>query len=94
VLGVVGAINIPFIHMSVQWFRSQHPQPVFLRPEGPRADPAIVHTLLISFLAFTLLFFALLLYRYGLERLRSHVEVLRFRAAREPAPTPLEGVYR
>jgi heme exporter protein C len=94
VLGVVGAVNIPFIHMSVQWFRSQHPQPVFLRPEGPRADPAIVHTLLISFLAFTLLFFALLLYRYGLERLRSHVEVLRFRAAREAAPTPLEGVYR
>ena len=94
VLGIVGAVNIPFIHMSVQWFRSQHPEAVFLRPEGPRAHPDIVHTLLISFLAFTVLFFALLLYRYGLERLRPEVEALRYRALREPAPTTREGVVR
>jgi heme exporter protein C len=81
VLGIVGAVNIPLIHLSVQWFRSQHPKPVILKPEGPTADPAIVQTLLVSLLAFTLLFFALLLYRYGLERLRNRVEALRFLAS-------------
>jgi heme exporter protein C len=77
VLGIVGATNIPLIHMSVQWFRSQHPPPVILRPDGPSADPEIVQTLLVSLLAFTLTFFALLLYRYGVERLRSEAALLR-----------------
>ena len=78
ILGVVGAVDIPLIHMSVQWWRSQHPQPVILRPEGPRADPAIVQTLLVSLLAFTLLFFALLMARYVVERLAARVEALKF----------------
>jgi heme exporter protein C len=78
IVGIVGAIDIPLIHMSVQWFRSQHPQPVIMRPDGPSADPEIVQTLLVSLLAFTLSFFALLLYRYGLERMNSQVEALKF----------------
>ena len=78
ILGVVGAVDIPLIHVSVNWWRSQHPQPVILRPEGPRADPAIVQTLLVSLLAFTLLFFALLMARYAVERLSARVEALRF----------------
>jgi heme exporter protein C len=78
ILGVVGAVDIPLIHMSVQWWRSQHPQAVVLRPEGPRADPAIVQTLLVSLLAFTLLFFALLMARYAVERLAARVEALKF----------------
>jgi heme exporter protein C len=94
VLGIVGAFNIPIIHMSVQWFRSLHPQPVILRPEGPRADPEIVQTLLVSLLAFTLTFFALLLYRYGLERLRRAAELSRVhRERRRPTPAS-EGALR
>jgi heme exporter protein C len=69
VLGIVGAVNIPLIHMSVQWFRSLHPQPVILRPEGPTAAPEMVRTYLVAQLAFLLAFFALLLYRYMTERL-------------------------
>jgi len=86
VLGIVGAVDIPLIHLSVQWFRSQHPQPVVLRPDGPTADPEIVQTLLVSFLAFTLTFFALLLYRYLLERFRDRVEAIRYgRLSTSPA---------
>jgi heme exporter protein C len=92
VVGIIGAVDIPLIHLSVQWFRSQHPQAVILRPEGPTADPEIVRTLLVSLLAFTLTFFALLLYRYGLERMRHQVEALRYRSVR--TATPLEGASR
>lgn len=84
VLGIVGAVDIPLIHMSVQWFRSQHPQPVIMRPEGPSADPEIVQTLLVSLLAFTLTFFAMLLYRYGLERLRAEARTVMYRATFAP----------
>jgi heme exporter protein C len=94
VLGIVGAFNIPLIHMSVQWFRSLHPQPVILRPEGPQADPEIVQTLLVSLLGFTLAFFALLLYRYGLERLRNAAELTRVRRQRRPAVSVPEGALR
>lgn len=93
VLGVVAAFNIPLIHMSVQWFRSLHPQPVILRPEGPQADPEIVQTLLVSFLGFILLFFALLLYRYGAERLGNHLETIRA-ARRVRRRTAAQGVLR
>jgi heme exporter protein C len=92
ILGIVGAVDIPLIHMSVQWFRSQHPQPVILRPEGPTADPEIVRTLLVSLLAFTLTFFALLLYRYGLARLKNEVDVLRYRELMSPRSST-QGVF-
>jgi len=77
IVGVVGAVDMPLIHMSVQWWRSQHPKPVILRPEGAQADPAIVQTVLVWVLAFTLVFFSLLLFRYAMERLSARVHALR-----------------
>jgi len=94
VLGIVGAFNIPLIHMSVQWFRSLHPQPVILRPDGPQADPEIVQTLMVSLLGFTLAFFALLLYRYGLERVRHAAEVAAVRRQRRRIDPVSQGVLR
>jgi heme exporter protein C len=93
VLGIVGAVDIPLIHVSVLWFRSQHPQPVVLRAEGPAADPEIVKTLLFSFLTFTVVFFALLLLRYGLERLQRRVDAARFRAATRSPSKHSEGAF-
>ena len=80
VLAIIGVVDIPLIHISVNWFRSQHPQAVVLRPDGPQAAPEIVQTLLVSLLAFTLTFFALLLFRYGLERLTARSEAVRLQA--------------
>jgi heme exporter protein C len=77
VLGIVGAVDIPLIHVSVTWFRSQHPEAVILRPEGPAAAPEIVQTLLVSFLALVLLFFGLLMVRYALRRLEDRVDYQR-----------------
>ena len=33
-MAIVGALDIPFIHLSVIWFRSLHPQPVVAKPEA------------------------------------------------------------
>lgn len=67
VVALVGALDIPIIHMSVYWFRSLHPEPVYLRPEGPAADPEFTLTLVVAFLSYTLLFCGLLYLRYGIE---------------------------
>jgi heme exporter protein C len=81
VLALIAAADIPLIHMSVYWFRSQHPKPVVMNPEGPTAAPEIVQTLLFSMLSFTLVYFGILMYRYALERLTRAAEERRHRLA-------------
>lgn len=75
VVGIVGALDIPLIHLSVVWFRSLHPQPVVVKPEGPTLDPDMLATLMTGLGAFTLLFFGLFLFRYGLARARAAAQL-------------------
>lgn len=84
VVGLVGAVDIPLIHLSVAWFRSQHPSAVVMKPEGPSLDPDMLTTLFVGLAAFTALFFALFIYRYGLELLRHRNAVNRLANARGP----------
>jgi heme exporter protein C len=70
VVGIVGALDIPLIHVSVQFFRSLHPEAVVIKPEGPSLPGDMLTTLFTGLAAFTLLFFAFFLFRYGLERTR------------------------
>ena len=77
VVGIVGALDIPLIHLSVVWFRSLHPQPVVAKPEGPTLHPDMLATLMTGLGAFTLLFGGLFLFRYGLERARRALDVRR-----------------
>lgn len=67
VVALVGALDIPLIHMSVYLFRSLHPEPVYLRPDGPAAESEFTLTLAVAFFAFTLLFLGLFIVRYRLE---------------------------
>lgn len=80
VLGVIGVVDLPIIHMSVQWFHTQRLDPVALGPESPATDPEVFQTVVVGTLAFTLAFFALLLHRYRLERLRRQVDAIQVRA--------------
>lgn len=67
VVALVGVLDLPLIHMSVYWFRSLHPEPIYLRPDGPAADSRFTVTLMVAFVAYTMLFLGLLSLRYGLE---------------------------
>lgn len=75
VVAIVGALDIPFIHLSVVWFRSLHPEPVVAKPEGPSLPPDMLATLMTGVAAFTLLFFGLFLFRYALQGLRDVAEL-------------------
>jgi heme exporter protein C len=66
VLGILGALLIPFIHMSVYLFRTLHPMPIVLKPDRPSLPPEMLATLLFSFAAFFLVYLALLRARYRL----------------------------
>lgn len=66
VLGILGAMLVPFIHLSVYLFRTLHPMPILLKPSAPSLPREMVITLVSSFVAFTLLYLWLLRERYRL----------------------------
>lgn len=76
VVGIIGALNIPLIHVSVLWFRSLHPQPVVMKAEGPTLHPDMLTTVLTGVAAFTCLFVGTMLLRYGLERAEARLNVM------------------
>jgi heme exporter protein C len=66
VLGVLGALLVPFIHLSVYLFRTLHPMPILLKPSRPSLPDEMLATFVMSFLSLSLLFVALLRARYRL----------------------------
>jgi heme exporter protein C len=66
VVGILGMLLVPFIHLSVYLFRTLHPQPIVLKPSAPSLPPEMLRTLLISVAVFTLLYLGFAMTRYGL----------------------------
>jgi len=75
VMGVLAVLLVPFIHLSVYLFRTLHPQPIVLKPSAPSAPPEMVRTLVLSILAFTLLYAGLVRARYRLATRRDRLEL-------------------
>ena len=67
VLVLVGAVNVPIIHFSVEWWSSLHQGPTLVREGGPAIQTAMLYPLLAMILGFTFLFAALLLSRVRTE---------------------------
>lgn len=71
VLAILGALLIPFIHLSVYIFAARlHPMPVVLKPDKPSLPPEMLTTLLFSLTAFLLFCIALIRarFRLGVQR--------------------------
>ena len=67
VLAMVGAINVPIIHFSVEWWSSLHQGPTLVRQGGPAIENDMLYPLLAMIVGFTLVFAALLLRRVRAE---------------------------
>jgi heme exporter protein C len=74
VVGVLGLLLVPFIHLSVYLFRTLHPQPVVLKPSAPSLPPEMLRTLLVSALVFVVLYAGLVTMRYGLAMMEEERE--------------------
>lgn len=77
VLGIIGFLDVPLIHLSVVWWRTLHQPATVLRPGGPSMDPVMLLVLLVNVAAFTLLYAYLVRRRILLERLRGEAAALR-----------------
>ncbi len=55
VYGIVAFLDVPFVYMSITWFRTQHPAPV-VGPKGGGLQPDMRTALFVCGIAFLLLF--------------------------------------
>jgi heme exporter protein C len=97
VLGVVGFVDVPIVHMSVVWWRSLHQAPTVLRPGAPTIAGSMLTALLVAVAAFTVAWAYLVAVRLRVGRLeeRAATEALSARTARRPPdgqPPPVVGV--
>jgi heme exporter protein C len=80
ILGIIGFLDIPLIHMSVYWWRTLHQPPSILRPDKlpwENVHPAMLTALAINFVGFLLLYFYLLSLRLCLGEVRSEIKARR-----------------
>jgi heme exporter protein C len=70
VIGILGMLLVPYIHLTVYLFRTLHPAPIVLKPSRPSLPGSMLLTLLTSVGVFTLLYVGFVMLRYALGLLR------------------------
>lgn len=78
VVGIIGYVDIPLIHFSVDWWRTLHPQRIIARPD-PALPGGMLVVLLIGFLGMLFLVLWLILLRGTTEYLAQRTERARAR---------------
>jgi heme exporter protein C len=82
IITLVGAINLPIIKFSVDWWNTLHQPAAVFRMDGPTIDPSMLWPLLVMAVGFTLLFFTLHLTAIRTEIWRRRVQAMQRIAAR------------
>ncbi|HEX8728543.1 MAG TPA: cytochrome c biogenesis protein CcsA [Ktedonobacterales bacterium] len=77
VVGILGFIVTPINYMSVKWWRTLHPDQVLPLGSTPQLPASMIVALMISLVAFTLLYTLLTIEVYKLERATAEAQRLR-----------------
>ncbi len=85
ILCLVGAVNVPIIHFSVEWWKTLHQGVTVFRTDGPQMPPSMLTPLLIMAIAYTIFFAGLLLVRMRAEILARRLRTLRLNLEGAPA---------
>jgi len=76
ILAVVGAINLPIIKFSVDWWNTLHQPASVLRMDGPTIHSSMLWPLFVMATGFTAFYVVLLLIRIRSELCARRIEVL------------------
>jgi heme exporter protein C len=77
VLALVGAINLPIIHWSVEWWNTLHQPASIFRMGGPTIDSAMLIPLFLMALGYVAYFVVVLILRMRGELLARKIRVIR-----------------
>ena len=65
-VGITALVLVPFNHLTVYLFASQHPEPVVVGPEKPDLPWVMLRTFLFGLLTWTVMYLGLVMQRYGI----------------------------
>lgn len=75
IFGIIGFVDVPIVFLSIKWWSVAHP---FLIENGKMSlEPAMFQTLMVSVLAFTLLFFYLLQKGIAISKAQDEVNAIK-----------------
>jgi heme exporter protein C len=103
ILALVGAVDLPIVKFSVDWWNTLHQPASLMRLDGPTIAPSMLWPLLVMALGFTLLFATLLLVRMRTALMAAKLRALKMaeiaraddvRRSQHPPAAPLEPAHR
>ncbi|MEO6807442.1 MAG: cytochrome c biogenesis protein CcsA [Edaphobacter sp.] len=74
VLSVFAAVDVPIVYMSIRWWRTQHPAPVFFGGPGAGMDKSMLPAFFWNLAGWGIWGIFVLLFRFALERRRQLAE--------------------
>jgi len=85
ILALVGAVNVPIVKFSVDWWSTLHQPSSVMRLDGPTIDASILWPLLVNAIAFQLYFVTVLLWRMKAELIGRRIRALSLGLAAQEA---------
>ncbi len=77
ILALVGSVNLPIIHFSVEWWNTLHQGPSVLVAGGATIDGPFLRPMFIMLIGFTTFYFTVLIWRMQREILARRIRSLR-----------------
>jgi heme exporter protein C len=82
IAGIIAFLDVPIVHMSVEWWRTLHQKPTVLRPDlDPQIDGPMLFTLFLGVVAFSLVYVWLMIHRNRVAMLEAQLDDGGLRAA-------------
>jgi len=74
VLSIFAAVDVPIVYMSIRWWRTQHPAPVFGGGPNSGMDKSMLPAFFWNLAGWTIWGIFILVFRFALERKRQFAE--------------------
>ena len=74
VIGIIAFIDVPIIYLSVNWWRTLHPQQVVVTGGGPHMPTTMLIALMVGLATFSLVYVYLMRLRLDVARLATELE--------------------
>jgi heme exporter protein C len=75
--GIFAFLDVPLVFGAIRWWRTQHPAPVIMGGPGSGLEPTMRAVFFFSVFALHALMAFLIVERYGLEKLRMELDIIR-----------------